>query len=75
MSVNDEPIVLNSRWLVWTDDRAEQGFSRSTYATWFWAASGPRGHKSGAESTAEEARERAYAAYHLLLGKHEKAPA
>ena len=46
---------------------------RANEARWLWAASGPRGHQSGAETTADRAAEQAYAAFSLLRGERERA--
>lgn len=69
------PVPYESRWLVWTDHRTTQFTGAKAHeATWFWAASGPRGHLSGAETTAEDAKQRAYAAFMSLMGYHELHP-
>lgn len=61
------PVPHETRWLVWTDARAQAGgYGSHQAARWFWSASGPRGHSSGAENDAQEACNRAmYAAASL----------
>jgi len=64
--MTDAPQTYRSRFLVWTDHDAQAVVSQKHEATWFWTASGPRGHMGGCEFQAEHARERAYAAMLLL---------
>ena len=68
------PVPHKSRWLVWTDEQAQAGGYASLHvARWFWAASGPRGHQSGAENDAQEACNRAmYAAASLESSQRPK---
>lgn len=78
MNPEDQGYVHNARYLVWTDHnthaRAWTHRSGSIEAAWFWSASGPRGHQSGAEATAEAALDRARAAFMLVMGEHERNP-
>lgn len=66
------PVPTATRFLVWTDNHSRANHHKSAVPDWFWSASGPRGHMSGAEMSSQEAVDRAYAAYMLLLGDHEK---
>ena len=63
----NEPPVIRSRSLVWTDAEAQAGgMGRDMVARWFWSVSGPRGHMSGGEGTADAALHKAWAAMELL---------
>jgi hypothetical protein len=69
-----EPRPFECRFLVWTDHTAERYSGKEPVATasWFWSASGPRGHMGGAEGNSDAACRRAYAAFSLLSSAREQ---